>query len=117
MKVLLLSREMSEQKIAADGVGATVLGVGSELVFGGSGDSDLIRALQLSTQSTTNRAGQRRGWTTESFTPCGERLAKRYKTLLAIRKPASGVIRALVRCYCGEPAAAWRPHMAPRPRG
>lgn len=38
---------------------ATVLGVGSELVFGGSDDSDLIRALQLSTQSTTNRAGQR----------------------------------------------------------
>ncbi|MCL4765419.1 MAG: conjugal transfer protein TraI [Hyphomicrobiaceae bacterium] len=38
---------------------ATVLGVGSELVFGGAGDSDLIRALQLSTQSTTNRAGQR----------------------------------------------------------
>ncbi len=41
---------------------ATVLGVGSELVFnglGGSGDSDLIRVLQLSTQSTTNRAGQR----------------------------------------------------------
>ena len=41
---------------------ATVLGVGSELVFGGlggSGDSHLIRALQLSTQSTTNRAGQR----------------------------------------------------------
>jgi type IV secretory pathway VirB10-like protein len=39
-----------------------VLGVGSELVFGGlggSGDSHLIRALQLSTQSTTNRAGQR----------------------------------------------------------
>lgn len=37
---------------------ATVLGVGSELAFG-SGDNDLIRALQLSTQSTTNRAGQR----------------------------------------------------------
>ncbi len=37
---------------------ATVLGVGSELVFGSS-DSDLIRALQQSTQSTTNRAGQR----------------------------------------------------------
>ncbi len=37
---------------------ATVLGVGSELVFGSS-DSDLVRALQLSTQSTTNRAGQR----------------------------------------------------------
>ena len=41
---------------------ATVLGIGSELAFGtggSSGDSDLIRALQLSTQSTTNRAGQR----------------------------------------------------------
>ena len=37
---------------------ATVLGVGSELAFG-SADSDLVRALQQSTQSTTNRAGQR----------------------------------------------------------
>ena len=37
---------------------ATVLGVGSELAFGSS-DSDLVRALQQSTQSTTNRAGQR----------------------------------------------------------
>ena len=37
---------------------ATVLGVGSELVFGSS-DSDLVKALQQSTQATTNRAGQR----------------------------------------------------------
>ena len=37
---------------------ATVLGVGSELVFGSS-DNDLIKALQQSTQATTNRAGQR----------------------------------------------------------
>ena len=37
---------------------ATVLGVGSELAFGSS-DSDLIKALQQSTQATTNRAGQR----------------------------------------------------------
>ena len=37
---------------------ATVLGVGSELAFSSS-DNDLIRALQLSIQSTTNRAGQR----------------------------------------------------------
>jgi type IV secretion system protein VirB10 len=37
---------------------ATVLGVGSELAFG-INDSDLVRALQQSTQSTTNRAGQR----------------------------------------------------------
>jgi type IV secretion system protein VirB10 len=38
---------------------ATVLGVGSELAFGSSGDSDLVKALQQSTQATTNRAGQR----------------------------------------------------------
>jgi hypothetical protein len=37
---------------------ATVLGVGSQLAFGSS-DSDLIKALQQSTQATTNRAGQR----------------------------------------------------------
>jgi type IV secretion system protein VirB10 len=37
---------------------ATVLGAGSELVYGSS-DNDLVRALQLSTQSTSNRAGQR----------------------------------------------------------
>ena len=37
---------------------ATLLGVGSELAFGSS-DNDLVKALQLSTQSTTNRAGQR----------------------------------------------------------
>jgi type IV secretion system protein VirB10 len=36
---------------------ATVLGIGSELAFGS--DDDLIRALQQSTQSNTNRAGQR----------------------------------------------------------
>lgn len=37
---------------------ATVLGVGSELAFG-SAESDLVKALQQATQSTTNRAGQR----------------------------------------------------------
>ena len=37
---------------------ATVLGVGGDLAFDSS-DSDLIRALQQSTQATTNRAGQR----------------------------------------------------------
>jgi type IV secretion system protein VirB10 len=37
---------------------ATVLGVGSQLAFGTS-NNDLIKALQQSTQATTNRAGQR----------------------------------------------------------
>jgi type IV secretion system protein VirB10 len=40
---------------------ATLLGVGSQLAVGttNSGDSDLVKALQQSIQSTTNRAGQR----------------------------------------------------------
>jgi type IV secretion system protein VirB10 len=40
---------------------ATVLGVGSQLAVGtsSSGDSDLVKALQQSVASTTNRAGQR----------------------------------------------------------
>ena len=42
---------------------ATVLGVGSQLAIGPSsgsgGDSDLLKALEQSVQSTTNRAGQR----------------------------------------------------------
>jgi type IV secretion system protein VirB10 len=41
---------------------ATVLGVGSQLAVGtggSGGDSDLVKALQQSVQSTTNRAGQR----------------------------------------------------------
>jgi type IV secretory pathway VirB10-like protein len=40
---------------------ATVLGVGSQLAVGtgSSSDSDLVKALQQSVQSTTNRAGQR----------------------------------------------------------
>jgi type IV secretion system protein TrbI len=37
---------------------ATVLGIGSQLAFGTS-DNDLVRALQLATQATSNRAGQR----------------------------------------------------------
>jgi hypothetical protein len=37
---------------------ALVMGVGSELAFGSS-DSDLVKVLQQSTPSTTNRAGQR----------------------------------------------------------
>lgn len=37
---------------------ATLLGVGTELTFGGS-ESDLVRALRQSTQQNTNNAGQR----------------------------------------------------------
>jgi type IV secretion system protein TrbI len=38
---------------------ATVLGVGTELSFGSSGEGDLVRALRQSTQQSTNDAGQR----------------------------------------------------------
>jgi len=63
--------------------------------------------------SLAKRAGQRRGWTTESFTLYGERVTKRYKTFLATWKPAGGVIRVVLvdeptgwRAYfCTDPAA------------
>jgi DDE superfamily endonuclease len=63
--------------------------------------------------SLAQRAGQRRGWTTEAFTLYGERVTKRYKTFLATWKPAGGVIRVVLvdeptgwRAYfCTDPAA------------
>jgi hypothetical protein len=60
------------------------------------------------------RAGQRRGWTTESFTLYGARVAKRYKTFLATWRPAGGVIRVVlvdeptgwVAYFCTDPSAS-----------
>jgi hypothetical protein len=46
--------------------------------------------------SLAKRGGQRRGWTTESFTLYGERVAKRYKTFLATWRPAGGAIRVVL---------------------
>jgi hypothetical protein len=42
------------------------------------------------------RAGQRRGWTTETFTLYGKPMVKRYKTFLATWGPAGGVIRVVL---------------------
>ena len=42
------------------------------------------------------RAGQERGWQTESFTPYGRPVAKTYKTFLATYKPVGGVIRVVL---------------------
>jgi DDE superfamily endonuclease len=42
------------------------------------------------------RAGQRRGWTTETFELYSERVRKRYKTLEATWKPAGGRIRVVL---------------------
>jgi hypothetical protein len=64
--------------------------------------------------SLTKRAGQRRGWTVEAFTLCGERVTKRYKTFLATSRPAGGLIRVVLveeltgrrACFCADPSAS-----------
>jgi hypothetical protein len=60
------------------------------------------------------RAGQRRGWTTGVFDLYGEKMVKRYKTLLATWRPAGGVIRVVrvdeptggVAYFCTDPSAS-----------
>jgi hypothetical protein len=59
------------------------------------------------------RAGQRRGWSTDTFELYGEKVVKRYKTFLATWRPAGGVIRVVLvdeptgwRAYfCTDPSA------------
>jgi hypothetical protein len=63
--------------------------------------------------SLAKRAGQKRGWTTETFTLYGESVVKRYKTFLAMWRPAGGVSRVVLvdepsgwRAYfCTDPSA------------
>jgi hypothetical protein len=60
------------------------------------------------------RAGQRRGWSTDTFELYGEKAVKRYKTFLATWRPAGGVIRVVLvdeptgwRAYfCTDPSAS-----------
>ena len=59
------------------------------------------------------RAGQRRGWTTGTFTLYGKPVTKRYKTFAATWRPAGGAIRVVlvdepkgwVAFFCTDPAA------------
>lgn len=59
------------------------------------------------------RAGQRRGWTTETFTLYGKPTPKRYKTFVATWRPAGGAIRVVlvdeptgwVAFFCTDPTA------------
>lgn len=59
------------------------------------------------------RAGQKRGWTSETFTLYGKPTAKRYKTFLATWPPTGGVIRVVlvdeptgwVAFFCTDPTA------------
>jgi hypothetical protein len=46
--------------------------------------------------SLAKRAGQRRGWQTETFVLYGKEVDIRYKTFLATYKPASGLIRVVL---------------------
>jgi hypothetical protein len=60
------------------------------------------------------RAGQRRGWSSDTFELYGEKVVKKYKTFLATWRPAGGVIRVVLvdeptgwRAYfCTDPAAS-----------
>jgi hypothetical protein len=42
------------------------------------------------------RAGQRRGWSSDTFELYGEKVVKKYKTFLATWRPAGGVIRVVL---------------------
>jgi len=61
----------------------------------------------------TQRAGQRRGWTTGVFALYGQPVTKRYKTFLATWRPAGGLIRVVlvdeptgpVAFFCTDPSA------------
>jgi DDE superfamily endonuclease len=50
------------------------------------------------------RAGQRRGWSSDTFDLYGEKVVKRYKTFLATWRPAGGVIRVVLV----DEATGWR---------
>ena len=60
------------------------------------------------------RAGQRRGWSTDTFDLYGEKSVKRYKTFAATWRPAGGAIRVVLvdepngwRAYfCTDPSAS-----------
>jgi hypothetical protein len=59
------------------------------------------------------RAGQRRGWASDTFTLYGKETAKRYKTFVATWRPAGGAIRVVVvdepagwvAYFCTDPSA------------
>ena len=48
------------------------------------------------------RAGQRRGWSSDTFELYGEKVAKRYKTFLATSRPAGGVFRVVLEAGPGR---------------
>jgi hypothetical protein len=61
--------------------------------------------------SLAKRAGQRRGWQTETFRLYGAAQVKRYKTFLATYRPAGGLIRVVL---VQEGDGAWRAYFCTR---
>ena len=57
------------------------------------------------------RAGQRRGWSSDTFELYGEKVAKKYKTFLATWRPAGGVMRVVL---VDEPTG-WRASLCTDP--
>ncbi len=57
------------------------------------------------------RAGQRRGWSSDTFELYGEKVVKRYKTFLATWRPAGGAIRVVL---VDEPTG-WRAYFCTDP--
>src|SRR3954467_8913405 len=57
------------------------------------------------------RAGQRRGWSSDTFELYGGKAVKKYKTFLATWRPAGGVIRVVL---VDEPTG-WRGGFFPAP--
>jgi len=57
------------------------------------------------------RAGQRRGWSSDTFELYGERVVKRYKTFLATWRPAGGAIRVVLV----DEATGWRAYFCTDP--
>jgi hypothetical protein len=62
--------------------------------------------------SLAKRAGQPRGWQTETFVLYGVKVTKRYKTFLATYRPASGLIRVVL---VKEDDGAWRAYFCTDP--
>ena len=61
--------------------------------------------------SLAKRAGQKRGWQSDTFVLYGVAVTKRYKTFLATYKPAGGVIRVVL---VKEEDGSWRAYFCTR---
>jgi hypothetical protein len=64
--------------------------------------------------SLAKRAGQKRGWTSATFTLYGKDVPLKYKTFLATYRPVGGVIRVVLVRYDGD--SEWRAYFCTDPQ-